>query len=161
MLTKECPYCQQNIAEKGYDLHLKLCSKRPKDGELAPKPEPPKVEPPVAKEEIPEVGTAEYMEYWQQLTTRGQQNELARRKTLDKALETFAIEPTPVVTEQVSTTATTPDTEAKVTTGENGAMEMFHPQADPHFLVSENTVEALRVTEAISHKHPTNLLVTG
>ena len=164
MQTRKCEYCGQDIAEKAYDLHLKLCPKKPKGGEPAVKPEPPKVEP--LETEIPEVGTAEYMEYWQQLTTRGQQHELERRKKLseEKALETIFSEPTPVVTPPVSTTATTPDMEAKVTTPEpteNGAMEIFYPKPDQYFLVSENIVEALRVTEAISHKHPTCMLITG
>ena len=44
---------------------------------------------------------------------------------------------------------------------ENEDMEVFYPTSDPYFLVSENVVEALKVTEAISRKHPTNLLITG
>jgi len=165
MQTKECPYCKQNIADKGYDLHLKICSKRPKlatsagDAELGSivSTAPLKSQPVEVAPVIPELGTPEYMEYWQQLTTRGQQHELERRKALEN-------EPASVVTPPVSTTATTPDTKAEVTTAEpseNGAMEVFYPKADPHFLVPESIVEALRVTEAISHKHPTNLLVTG
>lgn len=175
----ECKYCHLEIKDKAINLHLKLCPKRPKDGEstvqqlgdglvklqVRPdvidkirsmaqhvKPMPPKTE-----AEIPKVGTAEYMEYWQQLTTRGQQHELARRKALGEQVE--AIES--VVKGLIGTTATTPDTKAEVTTSGNGAMEVFYPKADPNFLVSENVVEALRVTEAISHKHPTNLLITG
>jgi len=44
---------------------------------------------------------------------------------------------------------------------ENEVMEVFYPRPDPYFLVSENVIEALKVTEAISRKHPANLLVTG
>jgi len=164
MQTKQCPYCQQNILEKGYNLHLKLCSKRPRGGDPALKPiTPEKVEPPKPETKIPEVGTRDYREYWSGLTDNEQKAELARRKKLaeDKAIEFIFTPPTPVVTFPESTTATTPDTEVEVTTEQNGAMEVFYPKADPNFLVSENTVEALRVTEALSHKHPTNLLVTG
>ena len=44
---------------------------------------------------------------------------------------------------------------------ENEVMEVFYPTSDPYFLASENVIEALKVTEAISRKHPANLLVTG
>lgn len=44
---------------------------------------------------------------------------------------------------------------------ENGDLEVFYPGPDPYFIISENVVEALEVTEAISRKHPANLLITG
>jgi MoxR-like ATPase len=166
MQTKQCPYCKQNIGERGYNIHLQLCPKKPKPGEV----EVPKtaVTPPVSTTnttpdtkvevttlEIPAVGTAEYKEYWMSLDERGQNAELARRK----AFEQEEVKPDDFRAEV--------SREAKIVASivqersENGAMEVFYPEADPHFLVTENTVEALRVTDAISHKHPTNLLVTG
>jgi len=164
MPTKECPYCKQNIAEQAYDLHLRLCPKRPKAGEVAPTPAPPKIEPPKTETKIPEVGTAEYLQYWRGLTDEEQKAEMARRSAEEKVkIGIHYRDKTSefVVAKPVSTTTTTPDTKAEVTTPENGAMEVFYPKSDPYFLVSENIVEALRVTEAISRKHPTNLLVTG
>ncbi len=158
MITKQCEYCGQDIAEKAYDLHLKLCSKRPIGGEPVLQPEPPKVEPPMAESEIPEPGTAEYMEFWKQLTTRGQQHELERRK----ALETKHVEVESAVQPAVEqTSGLAPAPPASAPEPGNGAMEVFYPKADPDFIVPENIVEALRVTEAISHRHPTNLLITG
>ena len=44
---------------------------------------------------------------------------------------------------------------------ENEVMEVFYPKPDPYFLIPENVVEALKVTESISRKHPANLLITG
>lgn len=44
---------------------------------------------------------------------------------------------------------------------ENGDLEVFYPGPDPYFIITENVVEALEVTEAISRKHPANLLITG
>lgn len=43
----------------------------------------------------------------------------------------------------------------------NGSMDVFYPKADPYFTISEDNASILEVTEAISHRHPTNLLVTG
>jgi len=53
------------------------------------------------------------------------------------------------------------NSELAVSELENEAMEVFYPQPDPYFLIAENVVEALKVTEAISRKHPANLLITG
>ena len=44
---------------------------------------------------------------------------------------------------------------------ENGSLEVFYPRPDLYFIIPENVVEALKVTEAISRKHPANLLITG
>jgi len=44
---------------------------------------------------------------------------------------------------------------------EYGALEVFYPRPDLYFIIPENVVEALKVTEAISRKHPANLLITG
>uniref|UniRef100_A0A6M3MCF4 Putative ATPase domain containing protein n=1 Tax=viral metagenome TaxID=1070528 RepID=A0A6M3MCF4_9ZZZZ len=159
MQTRECPYCKQNIAEKAYDLHLKLCPKKPTGGEPATKLEPPKAEPPRAETKIPDVGTPEYKEYWRGLTTRGQQHELERRKALGVKPAEDTGEAVQSAVEQTSVQA--PASPASAPGSENGAMEIFYPKADQYFIAPENIVEALRVTEALSHKHPTNLLVTG
>ena len=113
-------------------------------------------------ETIPEPGSPEYLQYWRSLDDDGQKIELARRKVLDT---NFSAEAEELANESVAEIPATTITAIPLASApephENGAMEIFYPKADPNFMVNENTVEALRVTEAISHKHPTNLLVTG
>ena len=43
----------------------------------------------------------------------------------------------------------------------NGVNEVFMPLSDPYFMVSEYIMETLRITEQMSHRKPTNLLITG
>jgi len=40
-------------------------------------------------------------------------------------------------------------------------MDVFYPKLDPHFQMSADNAKVLEITEAISKRHPTNLLVTG
>lgn len=165
MITKQCEYCGRDIDEKAYNIHLKLCPKRPKGGEPVIKPEPPKIEPPKPEiKTIPEPGSPEYMEYWRSLNQEGQKIELARRKVLDTnfnaGAEGLVDECEVGISSKITIVNPIPLAPAPEP-HENGAMEVFYPKADPNFLVNENTVEALRVTEAISRKHTAKLLITG
>lgn len=66
-----------------------------------------------------------------------------------------------VSTKKNSKPKSEPPNSSKATKPEEGQYEVFYPKPDSYFIVPTRVSEALRVTEAISHNHPTNILITG
>lgn len=174
-----CQWCNQEIADKAWRLHQVVCPNKPsvaqtgvqaadtaavapvagatvvtKPGQM---PEFKAMEPATgdagaldsvvtsthpesasrpAPAAPPEVGTPEYRQWWGGLTKEEQEAELIRR----------GLPPKDIGQPQI--------------VSQNGS-EIFYPVVDPYFMVSEFIVDALEITERMSRKNPTNLLITG
>lgn len=141
-----CPYCGQDISPKAFDLHKRLCPKNPDNQPKTPapvivQPVPIVVTPPVDTKPVPD-------------------------KTLEIIADVASHPANPLggmsKDAQNALKATVIVTKPPHTNGNGyGAIEVFHPVLDPYFITSVRIAEALRVTEALSHKKPTCLLVTG
>ena len=137
-----CPYCGQDISPKAFDLHKRLCPKAPGNQPKTP-PSPPVVQ------IVPVAGPVKIDV--DQLTLD------AIRGTVKTVVPEKPVTPVAVV----ATQPVPPVTPLHTNGNGYGAIEVFHPVLDPYFITSVRIAEALRVTEALSHKKPTCLLVTG
>lgn len=136
----ECPYCKQDISPKAFDLHKRLCPKAPTN---VPTISAPPVQITVDKSVIDTIHDV--------------------RKTVIPVAQApvTVITPEPEKPATAAISATQPVVTPPHTNGNGGGIEVIYPKVDPYFIVSAKNLEALRVTEAMSHKKPTCLLITG
>ena len=148
MTTVNCPYCGNPINQAAIDIHKKVCSKRPGVSASASTIKP--VAQPVKADSFMELG--------KYITQHPTPPEAVSKPGPDPFGDTKKVTGQVISSEKQPLASEPPPV---VITPVNGTNEVFMPVADQYFMVSEQIIETLRTTELMSHKRPTNLLITG
>jgi len=129
-----CSKCGQDIPDKAFSMHKAMCKPKEKVNELAKFREV-RVEP--VDDPPAEVTMDPFLKGIMERPAS------ALEKAFD-ALENTETAPRPFVAN-----------------GHHGNLDVFYPAPDTEFVISHDNAIILEVTERISKKHPTNLLITG
>lgn len=161
----ECPYCKQDIAPRAFDLHKRLCPKAPTNAPttitppVPPKPVSGPVQITIDKSVIDAIHDVRKTVV---VPTVVPSNVDGKPETHDLPVIVTPREPEkPATVADVAATQPAPAVTPPHTNGNGGGIEVIYLKVDPYFIVSVKNLEALRVTEAMSHKKPTCLLITG
>lgn len=147
-----CKFCGMDINPKAMNIHERLCPKRPKDTTI-----------PVAKLDTPVSVIPS--------TTPAPMPQTPTTVPIPAAVTVQVLTPPLVdIPVKIAEPAIVADISVNKPgvvvphingNGAGGSIEVFDPILDPFFILSEQNIEALRVTIELSKDHPTCLLITG